>query len=41
MLDPHVHPFLDVPVPDDLVDDDPNSARGNVIDDTSPAANDR
>lgn len=37
MLDPDVHPFLDVSVANDLVDDDTNSTRGNVIDNSSPA----
>ena len=39
MLDPDVHPFLNVSVADDLVDNDTNSARGDVIDDASPTIN--
>ena len=35
VLDPNVHPFLDVTVADDLVDDDANSTRGNVVDNSS------
>jgi len=38
VLDPNVHPFLDVTVADDLVDDDTNSTRGNVVDNASSTA---
>ena len=33
VLDPEVHPLLDVTVADDLVDNDTNSARGDIVDD--------
>jgi len=38
VLDPNVHPFLDVAVADDLVDDDTNSTGGNVVDNASSTA---
>lgn len=34
MLDADVDPFLNVPVPDALVDDDPDGGFGHVVDDT-------
>ena len=40
MLDPNVHPFLDVPIADDLVNDYTNSTGGYVVDDTSPTVDD-
>ena len=33
VLDAHVHPFLDVPVPDDLVDDDAHRSWCDVVHD--------
>ena len=38
MLDPNVHPLLDVTVADDLVDDDTNGTGGDIVDNASPAA---
>jgi hypothetical protein len=40
VLDPNVHPFLDVPVADDLVDNNTNSTGSDVINDTSPTVDD-
>ena len=33
MFDPDVHPLLDVTITDNLVDDDTNSARSDIVDD--------
>lgn len=41
MLDPDVHSLLNVSVADDLVDDDTNSPRGDVVDDASPPVGDK
>ena len=38
MLDPNVHPLLDVTVADNLVDDDTNSTGSDIVDNPSPAA---
>ena len=35
MLDPDVYPLLDVTVPDNLVDNDTNGTRGDIVDDAS------
>ena len=35
VLDPDIHPLLDVSVPHDLVDNNTDSARGDVVDNAS------
>lgn len=37
VLNTDIHPLLDVAVADNLVDDDTDSTRSHVVDDTSPA----